>query len=193
MAQITWVLNNYHGGWEWIKEYTDSYVLYDKQDKNVGSNIFDYMDYIVKHYDNLPDVVLFGKSNMLERHLTKEEFDSLYTNIGFTPLLTQKHNTYLPVCWYEDGMYCEENSMWYLQHYGIKNKENVDWLIDFFDMKNKKYLKFSPGGCWIVPKENILKNSKHIYEKLRECVSYTKNPGEAHLIERNLYYLWQLI
>ena len=87
---MKWVINAYNGNIDWIKEYTDDVVLYDKKELNVGYNIYDYMDYIVSNYDNLPDVVLFGKDNMLQRHITKQEFDKLVNNRTFTPLLTQK-------------------------------------------------------------------------------------------------------
>ena len=184
---MMWVINNYHGNWEWIKEYTDNYVLYDKKDKNVGSNIYDYMDYIVNNYDCLPDVILFGKSNMLERHITKEEFDKLYQSTGFTPLLTQNHKTYLPVCWYEDGIYCERNDYWYLNEYPARDMS----IIDLLGMRDRKYNKFAPGACYIVPKANILKHSKEFYTKLRDSVDYSPHPGEAYLIERSLYHLWK--
>ena len=192
MAQVTWVINNYHGGWEWIKEYTDSYVLYDKKDRNVGSNIFDYMDYIVSNYDCLPDVLLFGKSNMLERHFTRDEFKSLYKNKGLTPLLTQSHNTYLPVCWYEDGMYCEVNDYWYLLEHPTKTYASCEEIKKICGFYDRKYNKFAPGGCYIVPKANILQHSKEFYTKLRDLCDWHETPGEAYLIERALYHIWTL-
>lgn len=183
---MKWVINNYHGDWEWILEYTNDYVLYDKKDKNVGSNIHDYMSFIVDNYDNLPDVTLFGKSNMLKRHITEEEFDKLVYRREFTPLLTQNHKTYKPVCWYESGMYCELNDMWYLHEHPVRN----DSIFPLLGIKNRNYNKFAPGACYIVPRENILKHSKDFYTKLRDSVDYSPNNGEAYLIERSLYHLW---
>lgn len=183
------VVNNFHGDdLSWLPK--GEVFVYDKKDKNVGSNIYDYMSWIVDHYDKLDDVVLFTKGNMLKRHITPEEWDKVKDNKTFTPLLTQHHKTYLPVCWYEDGLFCEVNTQWYANHYGIKSKDSFEKLVDSLGVRNKKYLSFSPGGCYIVPKANILKHSKSLYEYLRDAVDYTVNPGEAHLIERCLYYLW---
>mgnify|MGYP007071571311 CR=1 FL=1 len=187
---MLYVINSYNGNTEWIKDYTDEVVFYDKKDKNVGYNIFDYMDWIVKNYDNLPDVVLFGKDNMLERHITKEEFDEIKDNKTFTPILTKGHKTDGKINYYKDGLYYEVNSYWYANHYGIKDSKSFNELIDLLGVRNKAYLGFPPGGCCIVPKENILKHSKEFYIKLLEAVSYKQTPGEAHLIERCLCYIW---
>lgn len=192
---MKWILNDYFGTNEWVKEYTKDPVLYDKKDLNVGLNIYDYMDYIVKNYDNLPKIMLFGKTNMLERHITKEEFDKLIKSKKFTPLLTQNHRTYSDgegeVCFYKDGLYYERNNFWYLSQYPTRNVANKTYLTELLKL-NTPYVGFAPGGCYIVPKENILKHPKEVYEKLRDMTGWYQHPGEAYLIERGLYNLWTL-
>lgn len=188
---MKWVINSYHGNIDWIKEYTDDVVYYDKKDKNCGSNIHDYMSYIVDNYDNLPDRVLFGKTNMLQRHLNKEEFDILLQKDGLVPLMTQTHKVYDPVCHYDkDGMYCEKNDSWYLHIYPTVHYDQYYKFAEAFDLPNPKYLAFAPGACWIVPRENILKRSRDYYTRLRDIVEHDSNPGEAHMIERALFYIW---
>jgi hypothetical protein len=189
---MKWVINNYHNKFEDLKPYIkdDTFICYNKEDKNVGSNIYDYMSYIVDNYDKLDEVTIFCKSNMLERHLSKEEFEILLKKKGFIPLLTENHHTYLPICWYEDGMYCEVNDYWYLLEYPCRNYgacEEVKKMCGFYD---RKYNKFSPGGCYIVPKNNILQHPKEFYTKLRDLCSWHETPGEAYLIERSLYHIW---
>jgi hypothetical protein len=188
----TWVVNNYSDNdLKWIEEYKpDEVIVYDKKDKNVGMNLHDYFDYIVKNYDNLPDIVVFAKGNILQRHITKEELDKIIGNKTLTPLMTMHHKTYMPTCYYRDGLYYEINSYWYAGHYGIRDKKSFEDLVDLLGVRNKEYLGFSPGACWIVPKNNIFKRPKELYEKLLSAISYTQNPGEAHLIERSLQYLW---
>jgi hypothetical protein len=186
-----WVINSYSGNTEWIKEYTDSVTFYDKKNLNVGYNIWDYMDYIVKNYENLPDRILFGKDNMLERHITKEEFDECLKKEGLVPLLTQNHETKNGICYYQDGLYYEINNRWYINQYEIKDRESFEELVDFIGIRGEKYLGFAPGACYIVPRENILKHPKEFYQKLKDSVSYTQLPAEAHLIERSLYFIWQ--
>lgn len=199
--KVTWVINSYHGNTDWIHEYTDDVVFYDKKDLNVGSNIYDYMYYIVDNYENLPDAVLFGKSNMLERHLSKEDlddtllmtfgvFDVFYAD-GIVPLMTQEHETKLGVSFYKDDMYYEINNSWYAQDHPHKYYSNYNDFARDFDLPAPGYLGFAPGACWIVPRENILKHPKDYYQRLKDIVSYDANPAEAHMIERALYYIWQ--
>jgi hypothetical protein len=182
------VVNNYHNNdLSWLK--SDDLIVYDKKDKNVGSNIYDYFDYIIKNYDNLPDVIMFTKGNMLERHITPEEFEKVRHNTTLTPLLTMNHKTEMPVCYYEDGLYYEINNYWY-KHEHLVREEVFNWLKWYLKIEDKKYLGFAPGACWIVPRENILKNSLYFYMNLKDAVSHDGNPAEAHLIERSLYYIW---
>jgi hypothetical protein len=46
------------------------------------------------------------------------------------------------------------------------------------------YIRFSPGGNYIIPKENILKYSKNFYERIRECMSADVITAEIWMIER---------
>jgi hypothetical protein len=191
---MKWILNAYFDN-EDYKQYTDDAVLYDKKDENVGSNIYDYMSYIVDNYDNLPDVILFGKTNMFERHITKEEFEKVKDNTTFTPLLTQNHRTYSDnegvVCFYKDGLYYERNDFWYLREYPTRTNLSKNDLIKLLKL-DTEYVGFAPGACYIVPKENILQHPKALYEKLKEYTGWFSHPGEAYLIERGLYNLWIL-
>lgn len=191
MGMDMWVINDYNGNTDWIKEYTNDVVFYDKKELNVGYNIYDYMDYIVNNYDNLPDVVLFGKDNMLERHITKEEFDKVVNNKTFTPLLTQNHIVDGKNAFYLNGIYHEINNSWYLYSYPNKYYKEYKEFADEFNLPNPQYLPFATGGCYIVPRENILKHPKEFYAKLKELVSWHQTPSEAHLIERSLYNIWK--
>jgi len=188
MDKTHWVINSYNGTTDWIT--TDSVTFYDKKDKNVGYNIYDYLSYIIDNYDNLPETILFGKDNMLERHITKEEFDSLKDNKTFTPLLTQNHKTDGIINYYKDGIYHERNDSWYLYSYPSKFYSKYEDFAKDFDLPNPDYLPFAPGACYIVPKSNILKHSKEYYERLRALVDWHQTPAEAHLIERSLYNIW---
>lgn len=186
---MKWVMNAYLGDREWIKEYTDDVIFYDKKAKNVGYNLHDYFDYIVENYDTLPSCVLFGKTNMLERHITKEEFDKVVNNTTLTPLMTMKHQCDGVNSYYADGLYWEINNSWYFNHYEARHKAYFE-IAEKLGLPNPKYIAFAPGACWIVPKENILKRSKEFYEQCREMVGYTQLPAEAHALERSLYNIW---
>ncbi len=179
----------------WLKEYTDDYVLYDRSEKpiegsivvpNIGSDIYDKFTYIIDNYDNLPDVAIYTKANIF-KYITKEEFELIKDNRSFTPILSMKHKTRFPICFYWEGLYYEINNFWYLKSHPARRKNE---LVKLLGIKYKLYLGFAPGSNYIVPKENILKYSKEFYISLREFLNWTVYPGEAQIIERSLYYLW---
>jgi hypothetical protein len=184
------VVNNYGDhDLSWLK--SDNLIVYDKKESNLGYNIFDYMDYIIKNYDNLPDIVIFTKGNMLERHITPEEWEKIKDNETFTPILTQNHKVDGVTAYYKDGLYYERNDSWYLYSYERRYFDNYKDFATEFGLPNPPYLGFSPGACYIVPKENILKHDILYYEKLKSLVSWTQLPAEAHLIERSLVNIWK--
>lgn len=197
---MKFILSRYNHDVDWVKEYTDDVVMYDRSAEplegsivvpNLGTDIYDKFTYIIDNYDNLPEVALYSKANLF-KYITKEEFDKVKDNKTFTPLLTANHKVYDnadgPVCFYTaDGMFNEVNNFWYLNPHPAKY---APIIIDFFKMKTRMYNKFAPGSNYIVPRENILKHPKEVYEKLRACLPWDVYPGDAQLLERNLYYLW---
>jgi len=183
------VVNNYGGDeLSWLPK--GEVFLYDKKDLNVGYNIYDYMDFITNNYDKLDDLVLFTKGNMLKRHITQDEWDKIKDNKTFTPILTQGHETDGVINYYKDGLYYEVNNSWYINSYESKYYKTYGDFAKDFNLPNPDYLGFAPGGCYIVPRENILKRDILFYEKLKALVSWTQLPAEAHMIERSLYNIW---
>lgn len=199
---MKYIVSRYNHDTEWLKDYTDDVVMYDRSEKplegsivvpNIGSDIYDKFTYIIDNYDNLPDVAVYTKANLF-KYMPKEEFDLVKDNTTFTPLLTKNHKVYAnedgPVCFYDNtGMFNEINNFWYLNPHPAKF---APIIIDQFKMKERLYNKFSPGSNYILPKENILQHPKELYEKLRSCLDWDVYPGDAQLLERNLYYLWNI-
>ena len=205
-----WIVNCYNKDFSWIKNYTRNYIIYDKSctleenervvhQKNVGYNIYDYMNYIVENYDNLPGVCVFLKANAF-KHCKKETFDKLIIHPFFTPIEDYSH---VPEsAWHKkapDGGYMELNNSWYItshkQTYGSEvNKYifNYNDLLDelFENPEHPLWIRFAPGGQYIVKKQNLLYYSKNFYEKLVGLVDYHQIPAEAHIIERMLYYIF---
>lgn len=176
---------------EWVKEYSENIVSLDKLKNNVGYNIYSYIDWIVQNYDNLPQTMMFIKNNMLQRHITKEEFDKICNNKTFTPILTQKHGTYMPVCYYSNGLYYEVNDSWYFNEHQHKHFGSYNEFADIMGLPKPDYIPFAPGACYIVPRENVLKRSKEFYQKLKEFCGWSQLNAESHAIERALYTIWK--
>lgn len=191
-----YVISRYNHDISWLADYTNDVVIYDRSENpvpnaiivpNIGSDIYDKFTYIIENYDNLPEVAVYTKANIF-KYITKEEFDKVKDKKTFTPLLTQHHKTYMPVCYYKDGMYYEINNYFYLNAHPAKYAEEIK---EIFKMNKREYNAFSPGSNYILPKENILKHPKALYEKLRSYLDWAVYPGDAQLLERNLYYLWR--
>lgn len=193
---MKFVISRYNHDMSWMDDYDGEYIIYDRSKvpmeganvvPNIGSDIYDKLTYIIDHYENLPDVAIYTKANLFN-YISREEFDKVKDNKIFTPLLTQHHKTYLPVCWYENGMYAERNDYWYL---GVHPAKYAVDIKNIFKMDEREYNLFAPGSNYILPKENILQHSKAYYEQLRSYLEWDVYPGDAQLLERNLYYLWQ--
>lgn len=201
-TQTKWIISRYNHDLSYLKNYTNNYVLYDRSDiplpeairvENRGSDIADKLKFICDNYDKLPDMAIYTKANIF-KYISKEEFDLVKDNKTFTPLLTKNHKTYGnnegPVCFYKDDIYWEVNNYWYLGAHEVKSWEKVYELIDLLGIWNMKYLPFSPGSNYILPKENILKHPKEFYEKLRSYIDWAVYPGECMILERALYTIW---
>lgn len=193
---MKYIISRFNHDLDWLKEYTNDYVLYDRSPHplkesivvpNLGSDIYDKFSFIIDHYDNLPDVAVYTKANLF-KYISREEFDRVKDNTTFTPLLTRAHHVYYPICGYDkNGMYCEVNSYWYL---GAHKARYAKEIIEFFGMDKREFNTFAPGSNYILPRENILKHSKETYIKLKSYLDWDVYPGDAQLLERNLYYLW---
>src|SRR3990167_2328060 len=190
--------SHFKGDCSWIPEETKDYFIFDRSDcgldpkkvrkvPNIGSDLLDKFTYIVDNYDNLPEVATYIKTNLF-KFISTAEYEQVKNNKTFTPLLTFTHKVYMPVCFYQEGIYWEVNNAWYLGAHPAKDPVG---LMSFLGISNMKYLPFAPGSNYILPKANILKHTKEFYQKLISYIDYDVYPGECHIIERSLYTLWK--
>lgn len=204
------VISSYNHDLRWVGNFTDNYIIYDRSEKleipdnidpkkiikspNVGYNSFDYFTFIIDNYDNLPECTIFAKGWSFPRHVRKDYFTKIMNNKFFTPIEDWKmHKPKFPISFFSpEGGYCEINNSWYLKHWKTKYFKNYNDFLRFVykDPVIPKYTRFAPGGDYIVPKENILKVPKIVYENLRLFMSHCQEPGETHIIERACHTLW---
>lgn len=194
------VVSKHFGDAEWIKDYTDNYQIFDKSEDplgfrsiripNVGFNLLAYFTYIIEHYENLPDFVMFIKNNCIGRHFSKEYFESVMNNHHFTgmadPNSLQFHKPYS----YWDNGYWEQNGLnWYNN---LKYVRNYNELMDFIyvDQHYPGFIRFAPGANYIVPKGQLLRLPKSLYQDLRTMVEHSQLSGESYLMERALDTIW---
>ena len=196
---MKYVVSRFNHDISWLGDYTDDVVLYDRSEipaegaivvPNIGSDIFDKFTFIIDNYDDLPEVAVYTKANLF-KYITKEEFEKVKDNKTFTPLLTMSHEEKPGISFYRDGIYWEINNHWYLGVHPVLYPKRVEMVEGIMGTKGMGYVPFAPGTNYIVPKENILKHSKFVYEKLRSYLEWAVYPGEAQLIERGLYTFWK--
>lgn len=189
----------------------DDYTIYDRSDDglehladfdpakiiktpNLGQVDYDKLCYLIDNYDNLPDVFLWGKTNLF-KYLSKEEYDKVKDNKEFTPLLTQNHNTYADnngvVCYYAGGMYNERNDNWYFNELSSKYVISFnDWCKEFGLIPTLSYIPFAPGGNYILTRDKVHKYSRDFYEKMASLLPHCREPVEACCAERSYYLMW---
>lgn len=195
-----------------LLEYCEDYVIYDVsikdgieeqlKEKNLnyikiprtGHNLSTYFRFFQEYYDELPDVMCLTKGHMIGRHCSKEFFDRVYQNKYFTYLYEDKEHSskvdgvrFLTM----ENQYLEINNSWYVGSKSHPHKYfvNLNDLLKFIYKEPilPEYVTFSPGGCYIVLKEQVLKHSKNFYGNLNKIISYGLNPNfpvEAHMVER---------
>ncbi len=166
-----------------------------------GYNVCDYLTFIIDNFEKLPENTVFLKGNIIGRHIRKETFLKVFNNKFFTCIedcnyhnLNQKSikNGYaLITC---DGGWMEKNTSWYLHHHLHPIKYFLSYnnfmKFCFINPVIPKYIRFPPGGCFIVPKNQILKYDVIFYKNLKTFVEHSRISGEGQLIERALYTIW---
>jgi hypothetical protein len=180
---------------------------------NVGSNLYDIGRFIVDHYDNLPDMMIHIKGNLLQKkdvgYTTKERFIYALKSNWFVPIDGGKHIQYsfpyvvnnnlfsLPMEWEVNNytmrvIFSEEDFKKAKTYPRISNF--IEFMKDIFVMGDDevpKFISFAPAANYAVPKNCILKYSKNFYKKMMHYTDYNDNPVEAHWYERILQLAWQ--
>lgn len=197
------VVTRYKENVDWIHEYTDEYIIYNKGEPlpstfkqlnrpNMGGNQFDICHFIYENYDNLPDLMSFCQGDPFE-HCLKSRFDELINNTKFTPLFGDKN--------YPNGEYFENNTSWYIEGEFNKNRPQckVSSFDEFANLIFKNYfsqykLFFPPGSQFIVEKERCLYYSKNFWKKIMDFINNDigMNGGrEAHVVERSMQLIFE--
>jgi hypothetical protein len=185
----------------------DNYIIYDKSNTlngddchvvkvpNVGYNVYDELHFIINHYDNLPELIAFVKGNFW-KHCKVETFDKIIMNECFTPI--EDYSDYPEYFAHKkdvDTGYMERNDSWYLMPGLPLAHRCLDTYNQFLDEAfenpiHPEWVRFSPGGQYLVPKKNILHYSIDFYKRLMGLVDYDQLPAEAHLLERAMFTIF---
>lgn len=205
------ILVNYNYTPEWLKEQDFDVTIFDRSDdgverdlqqyggvyktKNMGDVDYDKLSYLIESYDTLPDMFLWGKTNIF-KFCPKEEFDVLIKNTTFTPIITKTHKIYAdqfgPVNYYQDNIYWERADSWYFHAGGVDAKYFHSWQewALHFGLPRGNYVPFAPGGNYLLTRERVHRYSKDFYEEMRSFLPHSHRPAEAQAAERSYYLMW---
>ncbi|WP_051292811.1 DUF3431 domain-containing protein [Citrifermentans bremense] len=157
---------------------------------NSGHNISSYFRFFIDNYDKLPSWMMLVKANMIGRHLSQDFFERVFCNKKYTFLYEDKNWIDKQGIAYQppDGGLMEINNSWYAFTKPYRYFLTLDDLLCFLfkDPVIPDWLYFSPGACYIVSSDQVLKYPVAFYRNLLFLVSYTYFPSEAYHVERLL-------
>jgi len=207
MVEKLFVVSRYKEDYNWITEYTNDYLIYNKGEpieddahivntENIGGNQRDITKFCYENYDNLPDITIFIQAFPFD-HCKKEVFDQLIQNTEFTALeyygSTPSNN------WetrYANGEFGEINNSWYINAHNSSNNQTCrysgfdEFMNKYFeDYRRVDFVRFAPGSQYLVPKESVLQYPKKFWEALMNELN-SKTPTEGHIIERSFWYIF---
>lgn len=176
---------------DFLKDFPQDRIIYTE---NIGNVDYDKLTYLVDSYYDLPDVFVWGKTNLF-KYITEEEYQKVANNKEFTPLLTQNHEQKVDalgtLCYYEGGMYHERNTMNLASIFNWKYAQTYNDFAYMFGLPTPQYIPFPPGGNFILTKDVVHKYSRDFYENMRNVLNYCKEPVEAQWAERSYYQMWK--
>lgn len=204
------ILINYNYTPDWLKAYDLDTRIYDRSDdgierefkateiyktENTGDVDFDKLSYLIENYDNLPEIFIWGKSNLF-KYVDEDFFKDALNKKEFTPLLKFDHRTYSDkygvVCKYAGLIYEERADSWFFNNPALSHKFNSwkEWS-EYLNLPVTQFIPFAPGGNYILSRERVHRYSKDFYAKMRDTLPYATHPAEAHACERTYFLLWK--
>lgn len=202
------ILVNYNYRPEWLLTSGLDWLIYDRSDskeylegfpqerivytENIGQVDYDKLGFLIDHYDYLPDVFLWAKTNLYPRFVEQADFEQAVKANQFAPLLRKDHPAKPNICGYnQHGMYIEIANSWFFGELASRYVRNwEEWRVQF-QLPQMTFIPFPPGGNFILTKERVHRYSVDYYKKMRDALPYSMNPAEAHCAERSYYLMWK--
>lgn len=221
-TELDWLKETYSHGFSYentfIYDKSDKEINFNRlgwvtKVPNYGANQYDIISYIIDHYDNLPKMSYFIKGNLFSKdenyYTTRERFSQMLDSEELfsgwqdkqllsgnmchtetTPISILNDGRLIqPIAWCSFGGNISMESRYFADHTSLVN-------AFFVGPPDTRTIEFVPGSIMAVPKENILRYSKELYQKLKNILSYTpeppKNPTctEAFVVERIFWLMW---
>ncbi|PFG62076.1 uncharacterized protein DUF3431 [Thioclava sp. ES.031] len=158
---------------------------------NTGYNLHAYLDFIVRNYEDLPDIVVFCKNSTYPRHVSEAIFARLSQRNVYTPIVDPEswEGMRFPVAVRSSaGDYLEINDSWYARDRRGRYFDDFTSFFNFIfaEAAYPTYVRFGPGGNVVVPRNNILLRSRAFYQNLLSFIDYEPLALESFFVERSL-------
>ena len=213
------VVARYNEDIDWLASEQENLVIINKGSilnnanerivENVGRESDSYLQYIIKEYDNLPDIIVFTQANIAD-HRGKNDVQYLlslreeaYRYGKSVPIIKHsksQHNgcwdpqfnkrIYMK-CWWDPYL---KNLM---ENYFLQNNYWNNKPISFIDWFQQNIQKEYPNPIFIyynaifaVSKHLIRNHPREYYEKLKKTVDHHINPAEGQFFERSWFYIF---
>ena len=158
---------------------------------HVGHNLCDYMNFILRNWEELPPLIAFVKGNIMARHCDPEFFYRAMRNEFYTPLFCRKSLKTTPMvsALAGESFYLERNTSWYMETRESRYFQNLNEFLSFvyIDPVWPDWVQFAPGGCYIVSRSQITRYPREFFRCLSFLGSYAFFPAEAYLLERAMH------
>ncbi len=160
--------------------------------QNVGHSLSNFLDWIVTHWDDMPDRVAFVKSNVCPRHIDLHSLQKMLLRRSLSMLWSKGGpvGPHFQETQLHPNFYLERNNSWYMRQgqtpefFGSFN-DLLEFIYD--DPQPRKFIAFSPGACYLATRGDIQNAPKELYRFLSQLASYKFFPPEAYLVERILW------
>jgi hypothetical protein len=203
------VISQWNNNVDWVTEYSLEYVIYDKSNTlsksdrvikvdNVGHNLFDIFHFIYTNYENLPEMVAFLEGNPFD-HCNAEKLKRLLQNKFFTSLESyESEPEYQAAIKCSDSGWMEINNSWYISSHPnrhISMFQTYNEMLDhvFVNATKPQWIRFAPGGQYLVEKSRMLYYPREWWYKLMMIVSRNANQPEAYIFERMLWTIFSCV
>jgi nucleoside-diphosphate-sugar epimerase len=164
------VIAKYKENISWISAFNEKNLfIYDKSPNpiegslprmNIGREVESFFYHIIKHYNNLPDYLVFVQGNPFDHFhdVTKETFES-----ELTKLLSSKPEISAPLF---TNIHVEPVNT----YPGLLVSDYYEYT---FNRKSPEKLGFAAGCQYIIPKADILKKSLQFYKAFHYLILRT--------------------
>lgn len=199
------IVARYNENIEWLKNEMENVVVFNKGEplcidneiivENKGRESETYIRYIIDHYDNLPDILVFTQARISD-HFPGADINYLI-ELKDQALLHSKSQNFFVHTDVGTNRYFDKE--WNISEYGYYLTDNYlhnkhisfyDWFVEHINSTYPNPICVYGAAVFSVKKENVLRNPIEYYKKLINLVNHHSNPIEAHFFERSWYYIF---